>query len=103
MTYENLIYTGDFNIHVNNSQDADSMQFRDMIEAWVQNINFPTHKQGNTLDLLLTEANSAIKLNKIDPGPFISDHRLIVANVNFHLDRTEPKMKMKHEIINTWI
>ena len=33
MTYENLIYTDDFNIHVNNSQDADSMQFRDMIEA----------------------------------------------------------------------
>ena len=57
------------------------------------------------MDLLLTEANSAIKLNKIDPGPFISDHRF--GDVNFYLDRTEENgnetRDYKHMDINAFV
>ena len=56
MDYENILYLGDFNLHVNNSKDMEAVQFLDMIEALGlnQNIKGATHRLGNTLGLILT-------------------------------------------------
>ena len=35
---------------------------------------YPTHKPGNTLDLVMTELGSKLEITKCSPGPFWSDH-----------------------------
>ncbi len=52
----NPIFFGDFNIHVNDLEDVDAVDFNTTIEALGldQNVSFFMHKKGNTLDLVLT-------------------------------------------------
>ena len=55
--YNNIIIMGDFNIHVNNTNDPDAQIFLDTMEALGldNHVNFSTHNRGNTLDLVLAE------------------------------------------------
>ena len=71
-----LINLGDFNVHVNDELDVNAQNFMDIIMALglEQHVNFPTHKAGNTLDLVMTEMGSKLELTRISPGPFWSDH-----------------------------
>ena len=39
-----------------------------------QHVYFPTHKAGNTLDLVMTELGSKLEVTKFSPGPSWSDH-----------------------------
>ena len=96
MTYENIVYVGDFNLHVNNIMETDSQQFLDMAQALglLQHVKFETHRLGNTLDLILTECVSSVKVGNVKYGPYISDHKLIFAKLNFGLDR-EIQMERK--------
>ena len=71
-----LIILGDFNIHVNDESDKNADNFMDIIIALglEQLVYFPTHKAGNTLDLVMTELGSKLEVTKCSPGPFWSDH-----------------------------
>ncbi len=53
---DEVIICGDFNIHVNKPDDPNTMKFMDILSQFnlVQHINEPTHKLGNTLDLIIT-------------------------------------------------
>ena len=56
--HSNIILMGDFNIHIGNEDDAESMTFLDTTEAlgleqWVDE---PTHKSDNNLDLVVSGA-----------------------------------------------
>ena len=55
-----FIILGDFNIHVNDESDVNAHNFMDIIMALglEQHVNFPTHKAGNILDLVMTELGS---------------------------------------------
>ena len=58
-----LYFMGDFNIQMNKGIECRKAQMLNefLIENdLVQHVDFPTHKQGNTLDLLIT--NSSISL-----------------------------------------
>ena len=57
-----LIILGDFNIHGNDNSDENAIIFMDIIMALglEQHVYFPTHKAGNTLDLVMTELGSKI-------------------------------------------
>ena len=48
---------GDFNIHVDNLEDENSIQFLEMIEVMglQQNVKAPTHRDGHILDQILME------------------------------------------------
>ena len=80
----NNILMGDFNLHI--SEDSDDPTdisaaiFIDTCEAMglYQHVTFPTHKAGNTLDLILSEISNSIRVGTINPGPFISDHRAVI-------------------------
>ena len=39
-----------------------------------QHVSFPTHNQGNTVDLMFTECFSKINVTECIQGPYISDH-----------------------------
>ena len=62
MQYKNTIILGDFNIHINDSMDANASIFQDIMAATglSQWVDFPTHKLGNTLDLVFTKCSSNI-------------------------------------------
>ena len=80
---ENLIFRGDFNIHVNKN-DQDAQAFIDIIEALglTQHVGFETHKAGNILDLVLKEIGSKLQISPCIPGLTLSDHRAVEFTVS---------------------
>ena len=79
-----LIIAGDFNIHVNDVENADARQFLDAMEALGcdQLVDFCTHKSGNILDLMFTCIGNKIKCGNIELDGFISDHCLIQSQLD---------------------
>ena len=47
-----------------------------------QHIGFPTHKSGNVLDLILSDFTSNAKVLTTATGPFVTDHRAVIATLN---------------------
>ena len=67
MKYDNMLVVDDFNIHVEDVTSGDTEQFIDICKAigLYQHVNFVTCHQGHTMDLVLTELNSAIQVSYI--------------------------------------
>ena len=82
--YKNILYFGDFNIHVNNKMAYDSEQFNEMIDALglINHVHFSTHQSGNILDLILSECFSSINVHQVIPDLFLSDHCLVKGSLN---------------------
>ena len=76
ITDKNIIITGVFNIHVNDTVDQEAMSFMELMEAvgLTQYVKFPTHKLGNTLDLVFAESTGCMNGINVVCGEFISDH-----------------------------
>ena len=82
--HNNNVLLRDFNLHVSNEDDIDSAIFLDTIEAMglYQHVGFPTHKSGNTLDLILSEIQSDAMVITTAPGPYITNHRAVISTLN---------------------
>ena len=93
--HNNIIIMGDFNIHVNNTNDPEAQIFLDTMEALGldSHVNFAMHNRGNTLDLVLTEALSALSVVTCRQGPFLSDH------CSIELEVAIPKPALKRQTI----
>ena len=74
--------TGDFNIHVNDPDDRHARRLSALLETFglVQSVSQPTHRRGNTLDLLITRAEGRPTESTVDPLDVISDHALVVCH-----------------------
>ena len=83
MDDENLISTGNFNVHINKN-DPNAQTFIDIIEALglTQHVRFETHGAGNTLDLVCSELDSKLLISSCLPGPTLSDHRAVEFTVS---------------------
>ena len=94
--HQNNIYIGDFNLHVSDQLDTDSAIFNDTIEAMglYQHMHFQMHKSGNVLDLLLSDITQSMGVLTTAPGPYLSDHRAVIATLN--TKKLQPKAKVKH-------
>ena len=92
---ENAIILGDFNIHIEDTNDYNSKIFIDTMEALglKQHVMESTHQKGNILDLIFTETTSQIKISQLNILDFISDHRLISATISVKKD--VPKITRK--------
>ena len=53
---EQLLITGDFNIHVDDPHDSDGQKFLELLEGLglEQHVDQPTHRDGHTLHLTIT-------------------------------------------------
>ena len=60
------------------------------LKQWV---DFPTHKLGNTLDLVIMEFAAGVQIKNICCGPYILDHWIITCTFNL------PKTKINTEEI----
>ena len=76
LSKEQILFAGDFNIHVDNPRDSDAIKFADLLESFglQQHVKGSTHKEGNPLDLIITRCSEIV----LSPPPkvvwFISDH-----------------------------
>ena len=70
-----LFITGDFNIHVDNSNDNNAKRLGNILDIFSlsQHVNSPTHTSGHILDLVITRKGDA-PIAPPTPGPLISDH-----------------------------
>jgi exonuclease III len=91
-TPNEFLITGDFNIHVNDSSDAHSIQFLTLLDSFnlVQHVPAPTHISSNILDLVITSSQSSI-LSSVSVSPVSpSDHYRVTSSVNFQPPPVKP-------------
>ena len=98
----NPIIMGDFNLHVNNENDKDSMNFLEMMLTLglKQNVMFDTHKSGNTLDLIFTETNSTISVKLVYKGEQLSDHSIVHMVLSLWKDKYEKRVIQFRDLTN---
>ena len=79
----NIVLLGDLNLDIDNPEDPEADQLIATIEAFrlKQHIKFPTHQLGHTLDLIATESTTKLTCTPI-PGPYLSDHRMVIIETN---------------------
>ena len=90
---QELLITGDFNLHINKPNLPNVLRFNEILETFglVQHIKGPTHIGGNTLDLVITRGGSKIlKDCKVDE--LLSDHNAILMEVD--AKRPKPTQKL---------
>ncbi len=60
-----VVFTGDFNLHMNDMNDKDARDFRDLLDSadLLQHVTEPTHSDGNTLDLVISSKSDNIISN----------------------------------------
>ena len=90
----NLLIAGDFNFHWNNTEDDRVQKLADLLESYnlEQHISQPTHKLGNTLDLLITRHSESTVYEQPSVDHFISDHAVIKCKLSF---KKPPPVKSK--------
>ncbi|EDO44723.1 predicted protein, partial [Nematostella vectensis] len=73
---ENLLITGDFNIHVDEPNDPDAQKFLETLRALglVQHVDQPTHQDGHILDLAITRMSESLVTGTPVVDHFLSDH-----------------------------
>ena len=99
-TCNRVILVGDFNLHINDPNDEDVYNLIETTQALGlnQNISFPTHVSGNTLDLIFSEANNKVKVGECSWGDYISDHCLITCSFGIDKPTTTRKEIKCHKI-----
>ena len=75
-TNNNVVIAGDFNLHIDSDEDPVAQLFIDMMAALGLDchVDFPTHENGHSLDLIFTEMLSEMKIIRCTPGAYLSDH-----------------------------
>ena len=78
-----VVLGGDFNIHVENPSDPDTVRFLDVLSTFglTQRVVDPTHERGGTLDLVITDSDVDDVPIVVDPPGAISDHGLVMVNM----------------------
>ncbi len=89
----NLLILGDFNLHVDNSQNAPAMRFLNLLESCnlTQHVTKSTHNSGHILDLVITRSTDSLitTLHNFNPG--ISDHEAVIFELKVNKPRPVTK------------
>ena len=87
----NLLIVGDFNYHVDNISNLDTVTFNKILESFslVQHVNGPTHKKGHTLDLIITRATDELVTSIDIQDPMLSDHSAV--HCKLHMKKPPPE------------
>ena len=92
MDPSHTIFTGDFNIHIDERGHLDTRLFEDVLDSFnlSKSVTFPTHKAGHTLNLLIHDVNFPY-IGHIEVGHMLSDHSFI--HCKLHISRPCPTSK----------
>ena len=77
---EQLLITGDFNIHVDDLQDSCARKFLEVFDCvgLKQHVDQPTHREGHTLDLTITLVSESLIVSTPVVDHFTSDHAAVL-------------------------
>ena len=95
---QNNIILGDFNMHIDNPFDPEAGIFNDTMSALglIQQVTFPTHNKGDTLDLIFSEMGDSVQFGKIHSGPMLTDHAIVFGELNIKkLKATTEKVMLR--------
>ena len=92
--YSRIIICGDFNFHMNNSCDSNTVRFNEMLSTFslTQSVRGPTHKCGNTLDLIIHNESHLNVSNIQMEDSTSSDHNVIFFYILQDVPKTEKKL-----------
>jgi len=81
-----LVTVGDFNFHMDNKTDRDTIKFIDTLDSLnlSQHVIEPTHEKGHILDIVLTRSDDCPFHNLTVSPPSLSDHSPITITVPIH-------------------
>ena len=76
LSKEQILFAGDVNIHIDNGRDSDAIKFADLLESFglQQHTKGSTHKEGHTLDLIITPCSEIVLSAPPKVDRFIADH-----------------------------
>ncbi len=76
---DKALIVGDFNIHVDNTNDALGLAFTDLINSFgvKQNVTGPTHRFNHTLDLIISHGIDLTDIDIIPQSDDVTDHFLV--------------------------
>lgn len=101
--YDQLIIVGYLNIHTDNPQDRRTKTLSDTLHNFglTQHVNKPTHKQGHTLDLIISKGLKISNISVVDVA--LSDHFCIflesmIPNQNKTIVKKRPLVDSSAEI-----
>lgn len=88
-----LLITGDFNIHLDQSQDNDAVKFCDLLSSMglEQHVKKPTHVSGHILDLIITRCSDVLINSKPLTDYYFSDHLTLLCDLA--LGKPPPEVK----------
>ena len=90
--YSNIIILGDINMQMDDPSNEIACILQDSINAFdlTQHVKISTHNKGHTLDVIITTRSTGFNnVGDIIPGPYISDHRLLILETA--INKIEPK------------
>lgn len=95
LNFMHFIICGDFNVHVNKSNDPNTIKFIDVLNTFslLQYVTSSTHRCGNTLDLIITDQDG-ISINDVvvdSINRLGSDHSIIYFNVLCNIESSTKK------------
>ena len=98
--YSNLILLGDFNISTENAPNPDTVIFNDTMAALglQQHVQGPTHKMGNTLDLIFSQLETEFTVTGTATHSFMSDHWMVSIELSLKKTNTTSKKSNKRLI-----
>ena len=76
-------------MHIEDLTETGTIIFNDTMQALglKQHVTRPTHKQGNTLDLIFTELTSEIQVTNCTTHGYISDHSPVIIDTNLNKEK----------------
>ena len=83
MNFKHFIICGDLNVHFNKSADQSTIKFCDVLNTFSlsQSVHDPTHRLGNTLDLVMHDPENVnvcnVTVDSSDSTEGISDHFVV--------------------------
>ena len=90
--YNKIIMLGDISMHMDDPNNQNACMLQDSINAFdlTLHIKISTHNKGHTLDIIIiTKSTGFNNVDEIIPGPYISDHRLLILETT--IDKIKPK------------
>ena len=85
MCPEVLVFSGDFNLHLDDLRDNNAKKFMDLLETFSlsQHVSCPTHLSGHTLDVIITRSSDDVVLASPKATFPISDHFIVQCPIGF--------------------
>ena len=85
-----LILIGDFNVHMDNPMDSDTILINDFLDSFnlINKIDFETHQNHQTLDLIITSYDYD-SITNVSQGHYLSDHCFIYATLQLKINHPD--------------